>query len=422
MTELTWLPSGVALRCDLHGAILSVLRDDLALLSSQHPPTNLFSLIDERSELKARGLLEEAVLHGAVFDSEINVKHQERVSLMYFNAALLDNGILVLITRVRDATARLANDLARLNNEQVNWLRTVIKEMTLLRRAQEESDHRSYDEFSRLTNELINLQRELFKKNQELSRLNDQKNQFVGWVAHDLRTPIAVIHGFSDILMEVLSGKIQDEHMRYLSNIHRASEFMRDLVNNILDIAQIEAGKLDLRTDEVDVAALLEQIVAMNAPMAERKSIRLVLEPLPPAPLCSLDRNKIEQVVNNLISNAVKFSRASTTIRVGIRAEEDAIVLWVADEGQGIPQAERERMFMPFQRTSVQSTGGERGTGLGLAIVQKIVEGHQGKIWVESEVGRGSTFFVRLPLRPQPLAGPASQSPPASSAHGGGGA
>lgn len=258
-------------------------------------------------------------------------------------------------------------------------------------------EHKAFEGLSQLNNELVNLQRELSKKNQELSQLNDQKNQFVGWVAHDLRTPITAILGYSELLAEELEGRLEDDHREILAKVGKLSHFMGGLVNDILDIAQIEAGKLVLKRSETDLGSLLAESVALNAPLAARKSISLTLDRPPEVRPLSLDALKIEQVLNNLIGNAVKFSPEGTVIRVGLRLEGDEVVFWVADEGPGIPEAERERMFLPFHKASVRAARGERSHGLGLAIVRKIVEGHGGRIWVDSNVGQGSRFSVALP-------------------------
>jgi signal transduction histidine kinase len=242
-------------------------------------------------------------------------------------------------------------------------------------------DHQHYTELTQLNNELVNLQRDLTKKNLELHRLSEQRNEFVGWVAHDLRNPLTAILGFSELLAEDLQGRITADELGLIEKIRGLSHFMLGLVNDTLSLAQIESGKLSLHLVKVDVGALLAHNVALHAPFAERKSIRLVLE----------------QVLNNLIGNALKFSRESTVTRVGMKVEDAAVVISVADGGQGIPAAEREKLFLPFQKTSVRSTKGEQSTGLGLTIAKKIVEGHGGRIWLESEVGRGTTFFVRLP-------------------------
>jgi signal transduction histidine kinase len=247
-------------------------------------------------------------------------------------------------------------------------------------------------------NELSNLGRELQKKNAELVKLNDLKNQFLGMAAHDLRNPIGVILTYSDFLLEETAEALSKEHREFLTTIRRSSDFMLSMLNDLLDITKIESGRLDLDLEPADLVTLIEHNVTLNRVLAVKKSIHIRFqhdEDLPPTPL---DRGKIDQVLNNLISNAVKFSATGTTVVVRAVRSDGQVTVSVKDEGPGIPEAERQKLFQPFSRTSVQSTGGEKSTGLGLAIVKKIILGHRGLIWVESGIGTGSTFYFTLPL------------------------
>jgi signal transduction histidine kinase len=247
-------------------------------------------------------------------------------------------------------------------------------------------------------NELSNLGRELQKKNAELVKLNDLKNQFLGMAAHDLRNPIGVILTYSDFLLEETGEALGEEHRQFLTTIRSSSDFMLSMLNDLLDITKIESGRLELDLEPTDLIALIDRNVTLNQVLAVKKSIQIQFQhdkDLPPAPV---DRGKIEQVLNNLISNAVKFSPARTTVTVRAFRSGDEATVSVKDEGQGIPEGERQKLFQPFSRTSVKSTGGEKSTGLGLAIAKKIILGHRGKIWAESGIGGGSTFYFTLPL------------------------
>lgn len=247
-------------------------------------------------------------------------------------------------------------------------------------------------------NELSNLGRELQKKNAELVKLNDLKNQFLGMAAHDLRNPIGVILSYSEFLLEEAGEALGEEHRQFLTTIRKSSDFMLSMLNDLLDITKIESGRLELELESVDLIDLIEKNVVLNRVLAAKKAILIAFQhdtDLPPTPV---DRGKIDQVLNNLISNAVKFSPAGTTVTVHAFRSGDQVTVSVKDEGPGIPEAERQKLFQPFSRTSVQSTGGEKSTGLGLAIAKKIILGHRGKIWVESGIGTGSTFYVTLPL------------------------
>jgi signal transduction histidine kinase len=258
-------------------------------------------------------------------------------------------------------------------------------------------DNLQYDEFSRLNNELATSQRELARRNAELARLNEQKNQFLGIAAHDLRNPLGVILIYSQFLIDEVSGRLEPEQMKFVETIRSSSEFMLNLVENLLDLAQIEAGRLDLDLSSIDLGELLERNVSLNRVLAQKKSIDVLLSYEPGLPTLRLDAAKIEQVLNNLIGNAVKFSPRGSTVEVRAEDRGDCVALWVRDQGPGVPADELDRLFRPFERTRVRPSGGEKSTGLGLAIVKKMVEGHGGKIQVESAPGEGATFHVILP-------------------------
>jgi signal transduction histidine kinase len=256
-----------------------------------------------------------------------------------------------------------------------------------------------YDELSQLNNELANLQRELAKKNAELERLNQLKDQFLGMAAHDLRTPLSVVLGYSSFLQEDLGASLSQENAEFLSVIRSSSRFMLHLVNSLLDVATIESGKLELDLQPANLAALVARNVALNATLAEPKGIALACHCDADLPLMLLDGPRIEQVLNNLLSNAVKFSHPEGRVEVHLERQGNHAVLAVVDHGQGIAEDRLDDLFEWFARTRVKGTAGEKGTGLGLAIAQKIVEAHLGDIWVKSTLGQGSAFYVSLPIR-----------------------
>jgi signal transduction histidine kinase len=260
-------------------------------------------------------------------------------------------------------------------------------------------DSRLYDELSRLNNELVTTQRELAKKNAELARLNEQKNRFLGIAAHDLRNPLEVILTYSQFLIEDAAALLPGEQVEMIHTVRSSSRFMLDLVENLLDISRIEAGRLDLDPAPLALGALVEHNTALNRVLAERRGIHLVLEQHGELPRMELDATKIEQVLNNLIGNAVKFSPPESTVTVRLSAEEERALLAVQDQGPGIAAGEMERLFRPFEKARVHGAESAKGAGLGLAIVKRIVQGHGGEIWVGSVPGQGSTFFVALPFR-----------------------
>lgn len=261
----------------------------------------------------------------------------------------------------------------------------------------------TYDDLTSLNSELANTQRELVKKTAELERTNEFKNQMLGMAAHDLRNPLTVILNFSEFLMEDYEeGELDEEQYELVKEIKNSSEYMLQIVEELLDISAIESGSISLEKEEVDLNELVEHAVTLNRPTADKKGIRLKVKPCEESCVVEIDPHKFQQVLNNLISNAIKYSHPDTTTTVGIRREppesaERPLTLYVSDEGQGIPGEDRDKLFRPFAKIGVEATGGERSIGLGLAISKRIVEAHGGTIDVKTEVGKGSTFSVNLP-------------------------
>lgn len=265
--------------------------------------------------------------------------------------------------------------------------------------------HLNYEELESLQMNLVeanndanNLSRELQKKNVQLDQLNKIKNQFLGMAAHDLRNPIGIILEFSKFLIQETQGVLTDEQQKLLQNIETSSQFMLHLLNDLLDVAKIESGKLELEFAPTDFNALVKRIVALNQIVASQKNIQIYLQIYEKLPKPVVDSIKMEQVLNNLLTNAIKFSPANSRIDMSVFQSGNDVMVSVKDQGPGIPENERSKLFQPFQTTSVKSTGGEKSTGLGLMIVKKIITGHQGQIWVESTEGSGSTFFFTIPI------------------------
>ncbi len=253
-----------------------------------------------------------------------------------------------------------------------------------------------YDELTRLNNELVNTQREIFKKNAELERLNEEKNKLMGMAAHDLRNPLSIMTTASQFLIEMT--RLDEQQAEFVTLINDSSKFMLQLVNDLLDISKIDSGKVELKTCRLNLKELIADSVKMNQMIAARKKIELSFNIDSSEIIVDIDIHKIRQVIDNLISNAVKFSFASSGVEIFAGVKDAGALVYVKDEGQGISGEELHKLFKPFSRTSAKSTAGEMNTGLGLAICKKIVESHRGKIWVESEQGKGSIFYFTLPL------------------------
>jgi len=245
-------------------------------------------------------------------------------------------------------------------------------------------------------------QKQLLDRNVALEALNEQKNRLLGMASHDLRNPLGVILAYSDFLETEAFPVLNADQRDFVSTIKSTSEFMLNLINELLDVSTIESGQLHLDCAPTDLNELVRHNVSRNRVLAHQKRIELDFEDTEQLPPLTIDRGKIEQVLNNLIGNAVKYSHAATRVAIQIARTGDLVAVTVADQGQGIPEEDLPKLFKAFGRTSVQATAGEQSTGLGLAIARKIVEGHGGKMSVRSRVGEGSTFSFTLPVAGKP--------------------
>lgn len=233
---------------------------------------------------------------------------------------------------------------------------------------------------------------------QQLIELNQLKNKFLGIAAHDLRSPIGIIKNYTQLFLDDYLGEVTGQQREILERMERNCETMLTLINDLLDVSAIESGHLELRPRQVALADFLAECQAANAPLAKAKDMQLVLDLAPDLPTVTMDPDRISQVVNNLVTNAIKYSRPGTVVTLRARQVGDEAAIAVQDQGQGVPAAEIPKLFTDFGKTSVRPTGGEKSIGLGLAIVKRIVEAHGGRVGVESRVGVGSTFEFTLPV------------------------
>ncbi|MGD8491788.1 MAG: HAMP domain-containing sensor histidine kinase [Anaerolineae bacterium] len=390
---------GIALVCDQDGRLLEVLYDGLGVTADVQYGRPFTQLVDVSGLGKALNFLSELGSQRVAFDWELHLLAADQVVTLYFTGVQTGDQLFIVAVNNRSGVPQLCDDLMRMNHEQANALRWAIKERGEIERSRDARATEHYDELSRLNNELVNLQRELTKRNIELERLNRLKNQFVGTAAHDLRSPLSIIWSYSDFLLRDLSDLLSEQHLEFLSIIQSSSEFMLNMVDELLDLTAIESGNLNLALQPTDLAALVDHNVKLNSVLAEQKQMQLTFRNEADLAPLVLDPDKIEQVLNNLVSNAIKFSYPGGPVEVRLYEQGGEAVISVRDEGQGIPQDELEQLFQWFGKTSVRGTQGESSSGLGLAIARRIVAGHQGRIWVDSEEGHGSTFYLALPLQ-----------------------
>ncbi|MEQ1666636.1 MAG: hybrid sensor histidine kinase/response regulator, partial [Bdellovibrionales bacterium] len=239
---------------------------------------------------------------------------------------------------------------------------------------------------------------EIEHKNAELNKLNEEKNYFLGMASHDLRNPLGNIITFANFIEDEAAIGLSEEHKNYLKIIINTSRGMMELLDNLLDVSRIESGEMMGMQVDFNVKDLINSCVNQTKNSADKKNIQLGFSIGDSVESIHGNQEQLSQVLINLISNAIKFSHAETSVEVTADILDGQVVIKVTDQGQGIPESEQAKVFDAFTKTSVRSTAGEGSTGLGLNIAKKLIENHGGKIWLTSKKGKGSTFAFSIPL------------------------
>ncbi len=250
-----------------------------------------------------------------------------------------------------------------------------------------------------LEKKIIERTYELTGKNKQLKELNQLKDEFLNIAAHDLRNPLNSILCTSRIIIEdtMKNDYDVDKYLRHdINSIIQASLHMLVLINNLLDLAKIEAGKIHLNLDRRDINLLIREQIEVTEPLANQKEISIHYDYNHEPVYVRMDKEKIWQALNNLLSNAIKFTDPGGQITIGLKPQPDEIYVSISDTGRGIPKDKLDKVFDKFSELSRLGTSGERGTGLGMAITKSIVELHGGRIWVDSQIGHGTCFTFTL--------------------------
>lgn len=253
------------------------------------------------------------------------------------------------------------------------------------------------------TRELSTANQQLELRNREVERANRLKSEFLASMSHELRTPLHTIIGFSELLSEELEGPLNEKQKRFMNHIHQDSLHLLELINEVLDLSKIEAGRLELRPETFDLIAALDEALSSARALGAQKSISIESR-VPGGIALYADRVRVKEILYNLLSNAVKFTPDGGKIWIEAALEASSITISIIDTGIGIPADEHESVFHKFYQVGSTTKGVREGTGLGLAITKRLVEQHGGRIWLESECGKGSRFSFTLPLTAQAAA------------------
>lgn len=272
------------------------------------------------------------------------------------------------------------------------------KQMELeLQKKNEQLDAQN-EELQSQSEELVVQQQALMEKSRELEEASQAKSEFLAHMSHELRTPLNVIIGFSELMMDGVPGEVNEAQRECLNDILGSGQHLLSLINDILDLSKIESGKLELKLRDIDLTGVIKSLRSEMVAMIEPRKQSLEVDVEEGLPLVRADKAKVRQVLVNLLSNAAKFTPDGGNLRIEVVRENSWCQVSVIDNGIGIRGEDQERIFEPFCQVGEPLIKGVGGTGLGLTIARQIVEKHGGRIWVESEYGKGSRFIFTLPL------------------------
>lgn len=354
-----------------------------------------------RAEIMFGWKREEALWHDAeeaiIAPNDLGVRaHTSRLLVSLFRLATSQpvNKLIELIGIRRDGNRfPLELSVSVVHNRVHPTLNIFIRDITDRKKAEKA--------VSELNARLQETNATLEVRNREAERATQLKSQFLASMSHELRTPLNAIVGFSDLLSEQLAGPLNEKQVRYVGHIRAGSRHLLQLINDILDLSKIEAGHLHLELEDVAVAELTPEVLSTIRPLAMQKKIRVV-EDLEPQLAVHVDRVRFKQIIYNLLSNAIKFTPERGELFITARRQGDDAQVSVRDTGIGIRREDLSVVFEEFRQVGESTKGIREGTGLGLAITKKIVEQHRGRIWVESEIGKGSQFTFTVPLGRKP--------------------
>lgn len=235
--------------------------------------------------------------------------------------------------------------------------------------------------------------------NTKIAAASTAKSQFLANMSHEFRTPLNAIIGFTEVLQDQIPGPLNADQLEYLGDIHDGGQLLLRLINDVLDLSKVEAGRLELFYETFPIAQMVRETITTLRGLAEKKALNIQMNLPPDLGLITADQIRFKQVLYNLLSNALKFTNKGG-ITVSAMIENQKLHLTVADTGIGIRAEDMDRIFVEFSQVDDSYSRRHEGTGLGLALSKRLVEAHGGRIWVDSTIGVNSTFHVVLPLRP----------------------
>ena len=386
---------GLALICDRNGMPQNWVRDDFGLTQPGESPRTFIRLLDDSSHTQGLRFLSQLKAGEPLVNWELCFSVAGEPRPLSVAGLDLGNETLIMAAKSSAALRSFCRELATSKTEPSTAYRDLL-------RAWDESesagdDTAVYNDYVRMHNDLTRLQRESASRDAKLQHLS--KNRILDMAAHDLRNPLNVICLLADGLADQVADRLTEEEQSSLVKIKQTALDMGRLINNILDTARSSPGLPDLQLQTGDLEQLVRDCINQIQPLAITKHISIVLLCEEELPNISADLGRIQQVIDNLLGNAIKFSPMKTRVELRLQMTPQGLLMTVCDQGPGILEDELTTIFQPFIKGTARSTQGEPGNGLGLAICVSILEAHGAKIWAENAPQTGATIKVLLPNR-----------------------
>lgn len=388
---------GLALICDRNGVPQDWVRDDFGLTQPGDSPRTFIRLLDDSSHTKGLQFLSQLKGGEPVVNWELCFSVAGESRPLSVAGMELGNETLIMAAKSSAALRSFCRELAVSKTEQSTAYLDLLTAWDETESVVDDTE--VYNDFMRMYNDLTRLQRESARQNAKLQRVSSEKDRILDMAAHDLRNPLNVICLLADGLAHQVAGRLSEQEQTSLVKIKETALDMGRLINNILDTARSSPGLPELRLQTGDLAQLVRDRINLIQPLAITKNISLTLLCEEGLPKISCDLGRIQQVIDNLLGNAIKFSPRKTQVEVHLQMTPQGLVMAVCDQGPGIPEAELTTIFQPFVTGTARSTQGEPSNGLGLAICVSILEAHGAKIWAENAPQAGAAVKVLLPNR-----------------------
>jgi len=330
-------------------------------------------------------------------DMPRDIYQRGRTNIAYLILAIVGTGLVVGVVAMLVVEKWVLSRLTRLSKSVSNIGESGDLSTRVSMEGRDEVSKLA-DTIDVMTETLEQSSKVLQEKNEQLEEANRAKSEFLAHMSHELRTPLNVIMGFSELILDEVPGKVNKEQRQCLNDIWGGGQHLLGLINDILDLSKIESGKMELKLRDIELPGVIKSLRSEIMPMLAPRKQGLDIKVEKGLPLVRADKAKVMQVLLNLLSNATKFTPDGSKLKVEAVRENNWCRVSVIDNGIGIKQEDQERIFEPFCQLDSALEKEERGTGLGLTIARQIVEKHGGRIWVESEYGKGSRFSFTLPL------------------------